>query len=118
MMAINPEYFDQKSQQIKIQASEILTKWGLLPRFNRWRLSKDPENGMIVLFGVLNKSYIDMYTSTPFSDYFDPRVLVDFANEMKVQIVPSNIDDMCYAFVLSRGQIDAFPSKKGLTYLG
>lgn len=117
-MTINPEYFDQKSQQIKIQASNVLTKWGLLPRFKRWRLSKDPNTGMIVLFGVLNKSYIDRYTSNPLSNYFDPRVLFDFANEMKVQILPSNIDEMRYAFILSRGQIDALPSKKGLTYLG
>lgn len=113
-MAIDQDYFDQKSQQIKSLASVILTKWGLLPRFKRWRLSKDPDTGMIVLFGVLNKRYIDRYTSKPFSNYFDPRLLFDFANEMEVQVVPCSSDEMPYAFILSRGLIDTLPSKKGL----
>ena len=117
-MAINPDYFDQKSRQIKTQASKILKKWGLLPRFKRWRLSKDPETGMIVLFGVLNKRYIARHTLIPFSNYFDSHLLHDLANKLQVQVVSGNSADMRYAFILSRGQIDMLPSKKDLTFLG
>lgn len=110
-------HFDQKARQIRTQAAIILEKWGLLPRFKRWRLTKDPSTGMIVLFGVLNKKYIVRHTSIPISDYFDPRLLYDLANELQVQVVSSNFDGMRYAFVLSRGQIDILTTNKDFTLM-
>lgn len=65
---------------------------------------------MIVLFGILNNGYIATHTSTPFSDYFDPLLLHDLANELQVQIVSCNSDGLRYAFILDRGQIDMLPT--------
>jgi hypothetical protein len=110
IQAIDPHHFDQKTERIKTQVSTVLTKWGLLPRFKRWRLTQDPDTGMIVLFGILNNRYIATHTSIPFSDYFDPRLLHDLANELQVQIVSCNSDGLRYAFVLDRGQIDILPT--------
>jgi hypothetical protein len=107
---IDGRNFEQQARRIRAQASTVLTKWGLLPRFERWRLTQDPESGMIVLFGVLNNRYIASHTSTPFSDYFDPRVLNDLANELHVQIVSCNSDTLRYAFILDRGQLEQIPS--------
>lgn len=107
---IDQHPFDPKVQQIRTRVAVILKKWGLLPRFKRWRLTQDPDTGMVVLFGVLNNKYIATHTSTPFSDYFDPRVLHDLANELQVQIVSCNSDGLRYAFVLDRGQIDILPT--------
>lgn len=47
---IDPRHFDQKAQQLKDQVSAVLTKWELIPTFKRWRLTQDPETGMVVLF--------------------------------------------------------------------
>jgi len=80
---IDPHHFDKKARRIRAQVSTILTKWGLLPRFKRWRLTQDPGTGMIVLFGILNNKYIATHTPIPFSNYFDPRLLHDLANELK-----------------------------------
>jgi hypothetical protein len=102
---LDPQHFAQQAQRIKIQVSLVLTKWGLSPRFNRWRLAKDPDTGMIVLFGVLNNKYITAHTSIPFGDYFDPRVLHDLANELHVQVVSCKSDGPRYAFILERGQL-------------
>jgi hypothetical protein len=102
----NRSLLDVKAREIRGQASAILQKWGLLPRFKRWRLTQDPETGMIVLFGILNTEYIAARTSTPFANYFDPRVLHDLANELKVEIVSCNADGHRYAFVLDRGRVD------------
>lgn len=107
---IDPQHFDQKTRRIRSQVSKVLTKWGLLPRFKRWRLTQDPSTGMIVLFGILNNRYISTHTSIPFSDYFDPRLLHDLANELQVQVVSCNSDGLRYAFVLDRGQIDMLPT--------
>ena len=107
---IDPHHFNQKARQIKVQVSKILTKWGLLPRFKRWRLTQDPGTGMIVLFGILNNKYIATHTSIPFSDYFDPRLLHDLANELQVQVVSCNSDGLRYAFILDRGQLDNIPT--------
>jgi hypothetical protein len=110
MQTIDPRHFDQKARQIKIQVSTVLTKWGLLPRFKRWRLTQDPETGMVVLFGILNNSYIATHTSIPFSNYFDPRLLHDLANELQVQVVSCNSDGLRYAFILDRGALGELPT--------
>lgn len=103
---IDPHYFDQKALRIRAQVSTVLTKWGLLPRFKRWRLTQDPGTGMVVLFGILNERYI----ATPFSDYFDPRLLHDLENELQVQVVYCNSDGLRYAFILDRGQFGRLPT--------
>src|SRR5688572_22426171 len=107
---LEPHHFAQKARQIRSQVSIILTRWGLLPRFKRWRVAQDPDTGMIVLFGVLNNRYIATHTSIPFSDYFDPRVLHDLANELQVQVVSCNSDGLRYAFILDRGELGKFPT--------
>jgi len=107
---IDPNFYDQKARQIRIQASTVLTRWGLLPRFKRWRLTQDSSTGMIVLFGILNNRYIATHTSTPFSNYFDPRLLQDLANELQVQVVSCNSDGLRYAFILDRGQLGKLPT--------
>ena len=101
---IEPHHFDQEARRVRNQASAILTRWGLLPRFKRWRLTQDPDTGMIVLFGILNNRYIATHTSIPFSNYFDPRLLHDLANEMQLQVVACNSDGLRYAFILDRGR--------------
>jgi hypothetical protein len=107
---IDPNHFDQKARRIRAQVSTILTKWGLLPRFKRWRLTQDPDTGMIVLFGILHNTYIATHTSIPFSDYFDPRLLHDLASELRVQVVACNSDGLRYAFILDRGQFGRLPT--------
>jgi hypothetical protein len=110
IQAINSQHFDQQTRRIRAQVSTVLTKWGLPPRFKRWRLTKDPETGMVVLFGILNNRYIATQTSIPFSNYFDPRLLHDLANELQVQVVSCNSDGLRYAFVLDRGQLGMIPT--------
>ena len=103
LQTIDQQHFDQDVRQIKAQVSTVLKKWGLLPRFKRWRLTQDPSTGMIVLFGILNNGYIATHTSIPFNDYFNPRVLRDLANELQVEVVSCNSDGLRYAFILDRG---------------
>ena len=110
IQTIDPHHFDQKARRIRAQVSTVLTKWGLLPRFKRWRLTQDPGTGMIVLFGILNNRYIATHTSIPFRDYFDPRLLHDLANELQVQVVSCNSDGLRYAFILDRGQLGKLPT--------
>jgi len=107
---IEPHHFDQEARRVRSQVSTILTRWGLLPRFKRWRLTRDPDTGMSVLFGILNNRYIATHTSIPFSDYFDPRLLHDLANEMQLQVVACNSDGLRYAFILDRGQFGRLPT--------
>jgi len=102
--------FNQKAWRIRTQVSTILKKWGLLPRFKRWRLTQDPDTGLIVLFGILNNKYIATHTSIPFSDYFDPRLLHALATELQVQIVSCNSDGLRYAFILERGLLSKLPT--------
>src|SRR5690349_11426014 len=102
--------FNQKAWRIRTQVSKILTKWGLLPRFKRWRLTQDPETGMVVLFGILNNRYIATHTSIPFSDYFDTRLLHDLANELQLQVVSCISDGLRYAFILDRGRFGKLPT--------
>jgi len=110
IQTIDPHHFNQKARRIRAQVSTILTRWGLLPRFKRWRLTQDPSTGMIVLFGILNDRYIATHTLIRFRDYFDPRLLHDLANELQVQVVSCNSDGLRYAFILDRGQIDLIPT--------
>ena len=110
IQTIDPRDFDQRARRIRAQVSTVLTKWGLLPRFKRWRLTQDPGTGMIVLFGVLNNRYIATHTAIPFSDYFDPRLLRDLADELQVQVVSCNSDGLRYAFILDRGQLGRLPT--------
>jgi hypothetical protein len=114
---IDPRHYDQKVRRIRAQASAVLKKWGLLPRFKRWRLTQDPSTGMIVLFGILNNRYIATHTSIPFSDYFDSRLLHDLANELKMEVVSCNSDGLRYAFILSRGQLGWLPTHIDYPYL-
>lgn len=110
IQTIEPQHFPQKARRIRAQVSTVLTKWGLLPRFKRWRLTQDPDTGMVVLFGILNNRYIATHTSIPFSNYFDPRLLHDLANELQVQIVSCNSDGLRYAFILDRGELGSLPT--------
>ena len=107
---IDPRHYDRKARQIREQVTTVLTRWGLNPRFKRWRLTQDPETGMVVLFGILNDKYIAEHTSTPFSDYFAPRFLHDLANELQVQVVSCNSESLRYAFILDRGSFGRLPS--------
>jgi len=107
---IDAQDFNQKARKIRAQVSTVLSKWGLLPRFKRWRLTQDPGTGMVVLFGILNNKYIATHTSTPFIDYFDPRLLHDLANELQLQVVSCNSDGLRYAFILDRGRLDELPT--------
>ena len=107
---IDSRNFDQEARKIKGQVITALTKWGLIPRFKRWRLTQDPETGMVVLFGVLNNKYIAEHTSIPFSNYFAPRFLHDLANELQVQVVSCNSDSLRYAFILDRGSFGKLPT--------
>ena len=107
---IDPRHFDQKARQIRRQVSTVLTKWELLPRFKRWRLTQDQETGMVVLFGILNNRYIATHTPIPFSAYFDPQLLHDLANELQVQVVSCNSDGLRYAFILDRGELGKLPT--------
>jgi hypothetical protein len=107
---IDPRHFDQKTRRIKTQVAAVLKKWRLVPRFKRWRLSKDPDTGMVVLFGILNNSYIATHTTIPFNNYFDPGLLHDLANELQVQVVSCNSDGLRYAFILDRGSVGELPT--------
>lgn len=110
-------HYDQLTRQIRLQVSAVLKKWGLLPRFKRWRLTQDPDTGMIVLFGILNNTYIATHTSIPFSDYFDPRLLHDLANQLQIQVVSCNSDGLRYAFILDRGALGRLPTHIDYPYL-
>src|SRR5512135_920557 len=114
---IEQENFDHETQRIRVGVSTILKKRGLVPRFKRWRLAKDPDTGMVVLFGVLNNGYIAAHTSIPFRDYFDPRVLHDLANQLQVQVVSCNTDGLRYAFILDRGRLDSLPTHIDFPYV-
>jgi hypothetical protein len=114
---VDPNHFQQRVRQIKARIPVILSQWGLSSKFNRWRLTQDPETGLVVLFAVLNHKYIATHTATPFSDYFDPRLLHDLANDLHVQIVSCSSDGLRYAFILDRGQIDTLPTHIDFPFL-
>lgn len=107
--AVDPRHFIRRMRQIRATIPDILSRWGLLPKFKRWRLAQDPDTGTVILFGVLNNHYIATHTTTPFSNYFDPRLLHDLAKELGAQVIPSANDGLRYAFILDRGQVDLQP---------
>jgi len=113
----NPNQFHQRARQIRARAPVILSQWGLQPRFIRWRLTQDPETGLVVLFGVLNDKYIASNSATPLSGYFDPRLLRDLANDLHVQIMSSNSDGPRYAFILDPGSLDGASTPIDLPFL-
>jgi hypothetical protein len=114
---VDTYHFHQKASQIRARVPVILSQWGLPPKFTRWRLTQDPDSGMVVLFAVLNTRYIATHTATPFSDYFDPRLLHDLANDLHLQVVSCNSDGLRYAFILDRGQIDMLPTHIDFPFL-
>lgn len=83
--AIDPYHYVRRARQIKARIPILMSQWGLLPKFKRWRLAQDRDTGMVVLFGVLDNKKIGAHTTTPFSDYFDPRLLSDLATELHIQ---------------------------------
>ncbi len=105
----DPQHHVRTARQIKAQMPVLLSQWGLVAKFKRWRLAKDPKTGMVILFAVLDNKYIASHTTTPFSNYFDPHLLRDLETELQVQIVYSTNDGLRYAFILERGQIDELP---------
>lgn len=107
---VDLDHFHQRARQIRAHVPVILSQWRLLPKFSRWRLTQDPETGLVVFFAVLNTRYIATHTATPFSDYFDPRLLHDLANDLHVQIVSCNSDGLRYAFILDRGSVGKLPT--------
>ena len=114
---VDPNHFYRRARQIRARVLVILSQWGLAPKFNRWRLTQDPETGLVVLFAVLNHNYIATHTATPFSDYFDPRFLHDLEDDLQVQVVSCNSDGLRYAFILDRGQIDLLPTHIDFPFL-
>jgi hypothetical protein len=114
---VDLNHFHQKARQIRARVPTILSQWGLPPKFNRWRLTQDPDSGMVVLFAILNTRYIATHTAAPFSDYFDPRLLHDLANDLHLQVVSCNSDGLRYAFILDRGQIDILPTHIDFPFL-
>jgi hypothetical protein len=107
---VDQHHFHQRARQVRARIPAILSQWGLVPKFNRWRLTQDPDSGMVVLFAVLNTGYIATHTTTPLSDYFDPRLLHDLADDLHMQVVSCNSDGLRYAFILNRGRIDILPT--------
>ena len=103
---VNPRHFVRRMRQIRATIPDILARWGLLPKFKRWRLAQDPDTGTVILFGVLDSHYIATHTATPFSNYFEPRLLHDLATELGAQVIPSASDGLRYAFILDRGKVD------------
>jgi hypothetical protein len=107
--AVDPHHYIRTARHIRAQIPVLLSQWGLVAKFNRWRLAQDPKSGMVILFGVLDNKYIATHTTTPFTNYFDPQLLRDLETELQVQIISSSNDGLRYAFILERGQIDEIP---------
>ena len=103
---VDPHHYVRRARQLKAQIPSLLSQWGLLPKFKRWRLAQDPETGTVVLFGVLDPQHIATHATTPFSDYFDPRLMHDLETELHVPVIASSNDGLRYAFILERGDLD------------
>lgn len=114
---VDLKQYHQRARQIRARVPVILSHWGLLPKITRWRLAQDPETGLVVFFAVLNTSYIATHTATPLSDYFDPRLLHDLANDLQVQIVSCNSDGLRYGFILDRGSVGKLPTHIDFPFL-
>jgi hypothetical protein len=109
---IDPHHFIRRARQVKAQIPIILSQWGLISKFKRWRLAKDPQTGTVVLFGVLDNKYISTHSTTPFSNYFDARLLHDMEKELHVPVIPSANDGLRYAFILEKGLTGALTAPK------
>ena len=109
--------FAEKVRQIRARVPTVLAQWGLRSEFSRWRLTQDPSTGLVVLFGVLNNKYTAAHPSHAFSDYFDPRVLLDLAIDLNIAVVPSDSEGLRYAFILDRGQLGPLPARVDLPSL-
>jgi hypothetical protein len=107
---LDSQRFAEKVRQIRVRVPTILAQWGLRPKFARWRLTQDPSTGLVVLFGVLNNTWITAHTPTPFNDYFDSRLLLDLAIDLNVEVVSSVSEGFRYAFILDRGQFSQLPA--------
>ena len=92
MQTVDPTYLNMKARQIKARIPILLSQWGLVPKFKRWRLAEDPETGMVVLFGELDSKYIVAHTTTSFNDYFDMSLLRDMETDLQVQVISSNTE--------------------------
>jgi len=114
---IDPNYFHERAGQIRSRVPALLSQRRLLPKFSRWRLTQDPQTGLVVLFGVLNDEYIAAHSATPFNEYFDPRLLREMANDLQVQIVSCNSDGLRYAFILDRGSLRELPAREDFPFL-
>jgi hypothetical protein len=112
--AHDSQRFSEEVRQIRAGVPVVLAQWGLRSKFTRWRLTQDPSTGLVVLFGVLNYTDITEHTLTPFSDYFDPRLLLELAMGLNVQVVSSDSEGFRYAFILDRGRL---PARKDLPAL-
>jgi hypothetical protein len=115
---VDPNHFHQRARDIRVRIPKLLSLWGLPSRFNRWRLTQDPQSGMVVLFAVLNTRYVATKTTRRSSDYFDPRLLHDLSNDLHLQVVPSDSGGLRYAFILDRGLIDIAPTHIELPFVG
>jgi hypothetical protein len=110
-------HFSEKALQIKEHVPTALTQRGLPPRFTSWRLTQDPETGLVVLFASLNDEYIAQHFPTGAEAYFDPQLLHALATDLQVQVVPSRREGLRYAFILDRGQLGQPTPALGLSSL-
>ena len=109
--------FAEKVRQIRARVPALLAHWGLRSKFARWRLTQDPSTGLVVLFSVLSNEYSAAHPTTPFNDYFDPRVLLDLSIDLTVPVVSSDSEGFCYAFILDRGHLGPLPARVDLPSL-
>ncbi len=107
MQTSDPHPYAGVARHIRARVVTILGGHGLLPRFSSWRLAQDPTSGLVVLFGVLNAAFIANHSQMPTSAYFHPLLLEDLTRALQVQIIPSSVDGLRYAFILDRGRLDA-----------
>jgi len=109
--------FHQQARQIRARVPVILSHWGLPQKFSRWRLTQDPDTGLVVLFAVLNNKHGSTDNAATFSGCFEPRVLQALADDLRVQVVSCKDDAQRYAFILDRGSFDRFPTHLAVPFL-
>ena len=114
---VDAKGFHQKARQIRARVPAILSQWGLQPRFSRWRLTQDPDSGMVVLFAVLDTTNMASHGAAPLSDYFDPRLLHDLADDLHLRIVSSSSDGPRYVFILDPGSVGTLLPYMDLPFL-
>lgn len=98
------------AQRIMRRVPEVLRQHRLLPAFKKWALTND--NGLVILFGVLDDDRIVRQTQRPLLAYHAPAVLHDISTIMDgVPVVPSNSSGLRYAFVLDEGNLRTLPPR-------